>query len=134
MDAITIARVDERDAGWENPRPRFRVYLHGSGADSTLGSTDTFHITGSDVLQTIEWAQRQAGDTLTRPVALVYDDKAAEHSNPGHGRGLMWLVGMDGNDTPFDAGEQDRQHRMLLRRATPLPFRPQTGADRRSCP
>lgn len=120
MDALTIARVDERDSSWENPRPRFRVCLHGSGADSTQGPTDTFDIIGADVLQTIEWAQRQAGDTLTYAVALVYDDMAAEQSNPGHGRGLVWLVGMDGSDTPCDAMEEDRQRRMLLRRATPV--------------
>lgn len=82
MDALTIARVDERDSSWENPRPRFRVCLHGSGADSTQGPTDTFDIIGADVLQTIEWAQRQAGDTLTYAVALVYD-VAAEQPNPG---------------------------------------------------
>lgn len=86
----------------------------------TLGSTDTYDITGADVLQTIEWAQRQAGDTLAYAIALVCDDKAAEQFNSGHGRGLVWLVGMDGNDTPFDATEEDRQRRMLLRRATPI--------------
>lgn len=69
-----------------------------------------------DVLQAIDWAQRQAGDTLTYAVALVYDDKAEEALNPGRGRGLVWLVGMDGNDDPMNIQEVDVQRRMLDRR------------------
>src|SRR5580704_4187355 len=80
MQAI---QVDERDSGWEDPDPRFRVYLHASGATSTAGSTDTYDITGADVLQVIDWAQRQAGDQLAYAVALVRDDKEDERINPG---------------------------------------------------
>jgi hypothetical protein len=127
MDAVQIVQVDERNSGWEDPRPRFRVYLHGSGADSTSGWTDTYDVTGADVLQTIEWAQRQAGGTLTYAVALVYDDRAAEQLNPGFGRGLVWLVGADGNDSGYDRVERDRQRRMLARRADPVLV---PGADR----
>jgi hypothetical protein len=120
MDAVQIVQVDERNSGWENPHPRFRVYLHGSGADSTYGWTDTYDVTGADLLQTIDWAQRQAGDTLTYAIALVYDDKASEQLNPGFGRGLVWLVGVDGNNSGIDWLEQDRQRRMLVRRADPV--------------
>ncbi len=120
MDAIQVEHVDERNSGWENPHPRFRVYLHGSGADSTQGWTDTYDVTGADVLQVIDWAQRQAGDSLTYAVALVYDDAAKEQRNPGFGRGLVWLVGVDGNGTPLDAQEADRQRRMLVRRTDPV--------------
>jgi hypothetical protein len=127
MDAITIVQVDERNSGWEDPRPRFRVYLHGSGPTSTHGWTDTYDVTGADVAQVIDWAQRQAGDALTYAVALVYDDETREHWNPGFGRGLVWLVGMDGNDDPIDFLEEDRQRRMLSRRVEPLTIPP---ADR----
>ncbi|MGN6576383.1 MAG: hypothetical protein ACTHKG_11895 [Nocardioides sp.] len=120
MNAIRIERVDERTSGWENPQPRFRVYLHESGADSTRGATATYDVTGADVLQVIDWAQKQAGDSRTYAVALVYDDEATEQRNPGFGRGLVWLVGGDGNDTPLDALEADRQRRMLQRRADPV--------------
>ena len=120
MDAIQIVHVDERSSGWENPQPRFRVYLHGSGPDSTQGWTDTYDVTGADVLQVIDWAQRQAGDSFTYAVALVYDDAAREQQDPGFGRGLVWLVGVDGNDTPIDALEADRQRRMLVRRTDPV--------------
>ena len=41
-------------------------HLHGSGATSTSGSTATYAITGADVVQVIDWAQRQAEDTRTR--------------------------------------------------------------------
>ena len=70
MDAVQIVPVDERNSGWENPHPRLRVYLHGSGPTSTHGWTDTYDVTGADVAQVIDWAQRQAGDALTYAVAL----------------------------------------------------------------
>ena len=122
-DSVTEMRVqdvDERDSGWELSGPRFRVYLHGSEESATYGWTDTYDVTGADVLQVIDWAQRQAGDSLTYAVALVYDDEAAEQRNPGHGRGLVWLVGMDGNDTATEPGETDKQKRMLARRRDPV--------------
>jgi hypothetical protein len=117
---VQIVCVDERDSGWEDGRPRFRVYLHGSGQASTNGWTDTYDVTGADILQVIDWAQRQAGDSLTYSVALVYDHDALEQPNPGRGRGLVWLVGMDGNDIAAGPQEPERQHRMLARRRQPV--------------
>lgn len=67
-------------------------------------------------LQVIDWAQLQAGDRLTYAVALVYDDAEVGRLNAGHGRGLVWLVGMDGNTTALDAGEASTLHRRLRRR------------------
>ena len=113
MSDVQIASVDERDSGWELSTPRFRVYLHGSGDSSTYGWTDTYDVTGADVVQVIDWAQRQAGDLLTFAVALVCDDRV-------DGRGLVWLVGMDGNDQPVDHREVDSQRRMLARRQDPI--------------
>ena len=116
-----VTQVDERDSGWEDPRPRFRVYLHGSGETTTGGWTDTYDVTGADVLQVIDWAQRQAGDRLTYAVALVRDDADRERRNPGFGRGLVWLVGADGNDnTEDDPVGRVTQQRMLLRRWSPV--------------
>jgi hypothetical protein len=120
VDGLRIEQVDERDSGWENASPRFRVYLHGSGETETRGWTDTYDVVGADVLQVIDWAQRQAGGSLTYAVALVYDDEAEEQRNPGHRRGLVWLVGMDGNDRPLSAVEDDTQQRMLARRRQPV--------------
>ena len=74
-------------------------------------------------MQVIDWAQQQAGDTLTYPVALVWDDLDAERSDPGRGRGLVWLVGIDGNDNttePLHAEEAEVQRRMLVRRSAPV--------------
>jgi hypothetical protein len=104
VNVVQIGQVDERDSGWENDRPRFRVYLHGSGPTTTHGWTDTYDVTGADVLQVIDWAQRQAKEQLY----------------PGFGRGLVWLVGVDGNGDPIDAVEEDRQSRMLARRTAPV--------------
>ena len=120
MTGVQIKQVDERDNNWEDGRPRFRVYLHGSGESSTYGSTDTYDVTGADVLQVIDWAQRQAGASLTYAVALVYDDVDKERLHPGHGRGLVWLVGMDGNDRATSGHDIHAQQRMLARRHDPV--------------
>ena len=107
MGAIQIMQVDERDNNWEDSGPRFRAHLHGSGA-TTQDRTDTYDITGADVLQVIDWAQCQAGDSLTYAVALVCDDKAHEQLNPGCARGLVWLVGLDGNTNAWSPrGDRD---------------------------
>lgn len=121
MADVRIEQVDERDNNWENHDPRFRVYLHGSSESSTEGWTDTYDIVGADLLQVVDWAQRQAADSLTYAVALVVDVDDEERRNPGHGRGLVWLVGMDGNDLPTtDPDEMDVQQRMLARRRDPV--------------
>lgn len=121
MSEVKIVPVDERDSGWEDHRPRFRVYLHGSGESSTSGWTATYDVTGAEVLQVIDWAQAQAGDSRTYAVELVYDDRAKEEASPGYARGLVWLVGMDGNDHhPEDASVVATQQRMLKRRSEPL--------------
>ena len=120
MTGIEIVPVDERDSSWEEPSPRFRVYLHHSGDSWTGGATSTYDVTGADVLQVIDWAQQQAGDTRTYAVALVRDDAAEEARDPGHGRGLVWLVGVDGNGAPWDEREADAQRRMLARRKNPV--------------
>ena len=116
MDGVQIFPVDERDSSWEIYTPRFRVYLHGSGETTTHGWTATYDITGADVLQVIDWAQREAGDSLTYAVALVYDDKAEEQVTSGGGRGLLWLVGTDGNTNAQSPEETEILNRMLVRR------------------
>ncbi|MFC5177769.1 hypothetical protein [Nocardioides taihuensis] len=119
VNEVTIVQVDERDSRWEENHPRYRVYLFGSADETTAGWTDTYDVTGADVLQVIDWAQRQAGDSLTYAVALVYD-AVPEQISPGPGRGLVWLVGMDGNDQPTWPGEREVQQRMLARRREPV--------------
>ncbi|MFL6151031.1 MAG: hypothetical protein ACJ72B_01505 [Ornithinibacter sp.] len=121
MNDISVVPVDERDCGWEVNSPRFRVYLHGSGEASTAGWTATYDVIGADVLQVLDWAQAQAGEARTYAVALVCDDAAREGSTPGFGRGLVWLVGMDGNDrVSQDSRSAATQQRMLERRGAPL--------------
>lgn len=120
MNDVEIMAVDERDSSWEEHEPRFRVYLHHGDETSPAGATATYDVTGADVLQVIDWAQVQAGDERTYAVALVRDDRAQEALDPGHGRGLVWLVGIDGNDLASDEREADAQRRMLARRRNPV--------------
>lgn len=117
--AMSVVPVDERDCEWERHLPRFRVYVQRGGyvrpdgVEATGGWTSTYDVIGTDLLQTIDWAQRQADDGATYSIALVVDGV--------DGRGLVWLVGMDGNDTT-DAGspEEALQARMLVRRGDPV--------------
>lgn len=121
MSQIEISQVDERDSSWEDYGPRFRVYLHGSGQTETRGSTDTYDVVGADILQVIDWAQKHAGNSLTYAVALVVDDLNEERRQPGRGRGLLWLIGRDGNDDYSDSPlELALQQRMLQRRTNPV--------------
>ena len=113
--------VDERDSCWEDRAPRLRVYLHsGPGAG---GSNSTYDLTGADVLQAVDWAQARVPDGGTYAVALVLDRPGPV----GAERGLVWLVGLDGNDVPVDAGEEDALRRMVERASVPVGVPP---ADR----
>jgi hypothetical protein len=60
-------------------------------------------------------------------IALVYDDQAKAQQRRGRGRGLVWLVGTDGNRSELDPGEAEIQRRMLARRGEPIVVPP---ADR----
>lgn len=118
---MRVFSVDERDSSCELDAPRFRVYLHGSEAEATYGWTATYDILDADVLQAIDWAQHQAGDQLTYALALVYDDADQERLDPGRGRGLIWLLGRDGNDVAHDEPTlAEAQQRMLRRRQDPV--------------
>lgn len=77
-----------------------------------------------DVVQVIDWAQRQAGHTLTYAVALVQDDETPAQQRSAHGRGLVWLVGRDGNDHPTDPAQAQPWQRMLTRRDDPVGIPP----------
>jgi hypothetical protein len=116
MSDIRILSVDERDSAWEDSSPRFRVYLH-ANPDGTGGGTATYDVLGADALQVIDWAQREAGDRFTYAVALVADRPSL---NPGDERGLVWLVGMDGNDCLDTDAEREPQDRMVARRGQPV--------------
>ena len=119
MGGLEITKVDERDSGWERHNPRFRVYVQKTSGSYIGGWTETYDIVGADIVQVIDWAQRRAGDTLVYSVALVYDDEA-QSGLTGHGRGLVWLVGMDGNRAELDPAEAEIQRRMLARRREPI--------------
>ena len=109
--ARRVEPVDERASGWEDPSPRFRIYLF--SGEEPGHATWTYDITGGDVLDAIRWAQTEAGSDRMYSVALVRDEVRA---NGETARGLVWLVGMDANDSPTSETEQARRAAMLRRR------------------
>lgn len=111
---MRIAGADERDSSWEQHQPRFRVHFFAGGdAPSASWSTDTYDVTGADVLEVVQWAQDQAGSERLYAIALVEED----HALPAEQRrGLTWLVGMDANDVRVDEDERRCFTAMLDRR------------------
>jgi hypothetical protein len=103
---MRVDAVDERDIGWEEFRPVFRVYLfHGTGSDEPPWTSSTVDITDADVLDAVGWAQSHVGDGDLYAVALVGSD--------GEGRrGLTWLVGTDANSVPLTGTEEALHRRM----------------------
>ncbi|MFB9763703.1 hypothetical protein ACFFOS_04835, partial [Nocardioides kongjuensis] len=109
MADVQITAVDERSSSWEDDRPRFRVYVQDTGRPADVrasATTWTYDVTGADVLQVVDWAQREATGSRTYAIALVVDE----------GRGLVWLVGADANSTSHVPAEVDAQRRMRARR------------------
>jgi hypothetical protein len=94
---MVVFGVDERDSAWEREDPTFRVYLQYRARTGQSAATETYDVTGADVLQVIEWARREAGSDRTFAVALVHDDVYLEQIDRGRGRGLVWLMGHDAN-------------------------------------
>lgn len=121
---MDVIEVDERDSTWEDPRPRFRVYVQ--RPDGDVFATETTDLLEADVLQAVDWAQRRAAEHegALWSIALVSDDRRGL-------RGLTWLVGSDANDPPEDDLDVDRRARMRARRADPvvMPTRDRAPAD-----
>lgn len=107
-------QVDERDSSWEDHNPRFRVYLFDRGRGGEYAITDTWDLTGADVLEAMRWAQQRAGGDGLYALALVRDDLQPYGATE---RGIVWLVGMDWFDdvTGSPAGERTKA-RMIARR------------------
>jgi len=109
-------RVDERNSDWEDAAPRFRVYLFKRGRGENYAVTDTWDITGADVLEALRWAQDRAGQDALYALGVVRDElKFREDAHPS--RGIVWLVGMDWFDAvQGDVNAQRTKDRMIARR------------------
>ena len=116
---MKIETVDERDSGWEDHHPRFRVYVFDENGqheepDRTpiqLYATGTWDITDADLLDVLRWAQDRAGERGLYSIALVADGYGTQEE-----RGLVWLVGEDYQDTSLDDRSRHVQETMLRRR------------------
>jgi hypothetical protein len=107
---VHFENADERDSGWEDARPRYRVYFF-RGGDRPGYSWDVQvkDVLDAEVLDVVAWAEREIGDEGLFAVALVGKSSTGE-------RGLVWLVGMDANDDPRDELELGLRAAMESRR------------------
>lgn len=112
---VDARQVDERDSGWEDSSPLFRVYLFDRGNGVDYYATDMWDLTGVDVLEALRWAQERAGEDRLYAIALVRDERLQPSSDPC--RGLVWLIGMDWFDrVDGDPEGQRTKDRMVARR------------------
>lgn len=116
MPVVKVEPVDERDSGWEDSRPRFRVYFF--AGEGPGHPTWMYDITEADVLDVIRWAQTEAGADRMFAVALVRDDIKTAGEQPE--RGLVWLLGMDANGVADTQSEELCQAAMRRRRGQEL--------------
>jgi hypothetical protein len=104
--------VDERDSTWERDDARYRVYVF-EGAGNAVTTVDILDATIEEALETAT-AMSNDNEQLWA-LALVENDTRGL-------RGLIWLSGMDYNDTPSSPREWMRrrqmQDRYLMSRAT----------------
>lgn len=114
---ISFEEVDERTSSWEVSRSIYRVYIHGLNEEGEIDTTVTYDISGADVLQALDWAQKRAGIGHAWALALVTKQPNGDgHLVPG----LVWLVGMDGQDSPWDPWEEQVKRRMMQRVGAPI--------------
>lgn len=90
---MRVVEVDERDSSWES-MARFRLYLF-EGPGNAVTTLDFVDARLNDVFDAAELAGK-AGRLWS--VAAVVDDST-------HGRGLVWLTGMDYNSVPTTSVE-----------------------------
>jgi hypothetical protein len=80
---MEIRSVDPRDQEWEVKDPKYRVYYF-----DAKGASDEYEVTGADVSEVLDWAERQRGDRTFAIYACV----------PQDGLGLLRLRGRDPNE------------------------------------
>lgn len=101
-DAMRAFPVDERDSTWERDDARYRIYtFEGPG-----NAVDTRDLVEATIEEALKFALGLSNDNeLLWSLALVEDDSRGM-------RGLIWLSGMDYNDTPSSPRERQRRRQM----------------------
>jgi hypothetical protein len=99
---VRAVSVDERDSTWDRDDPRFRVYVF-EGADNAVTTVDILDATIEQALESALALSNR--DEHIWALALVDDDSRGR-------RGLVWLSGMDYNDTPKAPRDWQRRQQM----------------------
>ena len=80
---MNIRGVDPRDAQWEIPQPKYRVYFH-----DAKGAAEEHEVENADVTDVLAWAEARKGNRTFVLYARVSRD----------GLGLLRLAGRDPNE------------------------------------
>lgn len=91
---MRVVEVDERDSSWESSAPRFRLYTF----EGAAGAVTTLDFLDAQIHDVLEAANLAGTDGRLWSIALVVDSES-------NGRGMVWLSGMDYNDTPTTPAE-----------------------------
>ncbi|TXK14798.1 hypothetical protein [Microbacterium wangchenii] len=94
--------VDERDSTWERDDARYRLYVF-QGPGNAVTATDIVEATIEEALESALTLSNR--DEHLWSLALVENDARGM-------RGLIWLSGMDYNDTPTTGREWQRRKQM----------------------
>lgn len=91
---MRVFEVDERDSSWEDHGARFRLYLF----DGPANAVTRLDFVDAQIHDVLEAATLAGKDGKLWSIALVVE-------KAGMGRGLVWLSGMDYNNTPATRAE-----------------------------
>ncbi|WP_350350972.1 hypothetical protein ABS642_16485 [Microbacterium sp. A8/3-1] len=99
------AYVDKRDSTWERDDPRFRIFVF-KGAVDEVTAVDLVDATLDEAMDGARAFSN--GDRDLWSMAIVDDDSRGA-------RGLIWLSGMNYNDTPVTARQWQLRRQMQSR-------------------
>lgn len=99
MDAMRGVHVDERDSQWERSDPRFRIFVY-EGAGNAV---DVVELEGASIEQALDAAR-----SLSHENERLWSLALFERDRDGV-PGLIWLSGMDYNDSPANVDQWRRR-------------------------
>lgn len=102
---MRINLIEERDTAWERHDPRFRLFIY-AGPENTVMEFDISAASIKDALDTAAGLSDRNRNLWS--LALMSEDSRRE-------QGLIWLTGMDYNESPTNAAQRRQRKEMQVR-------------------